>query len=72
MLYVQLLDTTHKYKRAEVVYDYLDVVFCVIRLLTMISGNKECRKKLVSAYVLMCEKMMLGYVYTDCMDPQHY
>ena len=52
VLYVQLLDAMHKYKRAEVVYDSVDVVFCIIKLmLTMISGNKDCRKKLVSANV---------------------
>ena len=49
ILYVQLLDAMHKYKRAEVVYDNLDLVFCVIKLLTMISDNNDCRKKLVSA-----------------------
>ena len=51
VLYVQLLDAMHKYKRAEMVYDNPDVTFCVINLLTMISGNRDCRKKLVSAYV---------------------
>ena len=51
VLYVQLLDAMHKYMRAEMVYDNLDLVFCIIKLLTMISGNKDCRKKLVSAYV---------------------
>ena len=52
VLYVQLLDAMHKYKRAEVVYDNFDLVYYVIKLLTMISGNKDCRKKLVSANVV--------------------
>ena len=73
VLYVQLLDAMHKYKKAEVVYDNLDLVFCVIKLLAMISGNTDCRKKLVSANVAHVRLlMMFDYVYTECMDPQHY
>ena len=63
VLYVQLLDAMHKYKRAEVVYDNLDLVYCVIKLLTMISGNKDCRKKLVSAKCCSCETINDVWLY---------
>ena len=38
----------HKYKRAETVYDNFDVATFIIELLTVISGNRECEKKIVS------------------------
>ena len=63
MLYVQLLDTMHKYKRAEVVYDNLDLVYCIIKLLTMISGNKDCKKKLVSANVAHVRTLIMFGMY---------
>ena len=63
VLCVQLLDAMHKYKRAEVVYDNLDVAFCVIKLLTMINGNRDCRKTLVSANVAHVRTPMMFGMY---------
>ena len=49
----------HKYKRAEVFHDDLDLAVCIIKLLTMISGNKDCRKKLVSTNIIVVRKLMI-------------
>ena len=46
--HVQLLGPLHKYKRAEVVYDDLDLAIVIIKLLTDITGNNVCIRKLVS------------------------
>ena len=62
-LYVQLLDAMHKYKRAEVVYDNLDLVFCIIKLLTIVSGNRDCKEKLVSTDVPHVRKLMMFVMY---------
>ena len=43
----------HKYKRAETIYDDFDVATFIIELLTEISGNRDCEKKIVSNNVLM-------------------
>ena len=60
----------HKYKRAEVDYDDHDLAVCIIELLTMISGNKDCREKLVSANITVMRKLMIfNCVSTECMDP---
>lgn len=53
VLFVQLLDPMHKYRRAEPIYDDLDVVMVVVKLLTKISGNRNCKRKLVSSNVLI-------------------
>ena len=44
---VQLLGPMHKYKRAEVVYDHLDLVFVIIELLSKTSGSIEIKRKMV-------------------------
>ena len=44
---VQLLGPMHKYKRAEVVYDHLDLVFVIIELLSKTSGGREIKRKMV-------------------------
>lgn len=38
----------HKYKRAEVVYDLLDLVIFIIEQLSKISGKTDCEIKMVS------------------------
>ena len=44
---VQMLGPVHKYKRAEVVYDHLDIVFAIIELLSKTSGGRESKRKMV-------------------------
>lgn len=43
---LKLLDSMHKYKRAETIYDDFDVATFIIELLTEISGNRDCEKKI--------------------------
>ena len=45
---VQLLGPMDKYKKAEVVYGYVDLVFVIIGLFSKIIGGRDCERKMVN------------------------